>query len=147
MRHEEFYKRFMFVPVIAIIVALCVIGNNFVSRIEAPYDEAQTAENKGESGAVLEAASESGNAPKSDTDKTAADGGALLDLNSASLRELDGLPEIGEARAKAIVEQRQKMGGFRSVEDVLTISGIGTGVLEKFKDKVTVLPYSGEPKN
>ncbi len=63
---------------------------------------------------------------------------SLVDLNTADVYDLDLLPEVGEARAEAIVLQRARMGGFYSVDDVLCTPGIGLKTLAKFKDKVTV---------
>lgn len=62
----------------------------------------------------------------------------LLDLNSASIEELDALPSIGLIRAEAIVNQRRKMGGFYSVNDILCVKGIGLGILNKIEDMVCV---------
>jgi competence protein ComEA len=55
-----------------------------------------------------------------------------VDINSADAetlaKELDG---IGLARAKAIVEYRERNGKFRSADEVLNVKGIGPSVLEK----------------
>ena len=63
---------------------------------------------------------------------------SLVDLNTAEACDLDLLPGVGETRAKAIVLQRARMGGFHSVDDVLCTPGIGLRTLAKFKDMVTV---------
>jgi competence ComEA-like helix-hairpin-helix protein len=47
-----------------------------------------------------------------------------LDLNRASLEELQQLPEVGPATARAIVRFRERNGGFRRVEELLAIRGI-----------------------
>ncbi|MBN2465633.1 helix-hairpin-helix domain-containing protein [candidate division WOR-3 bacterium] len=48
-----------------------------------------------------------------------------VDLNRATPRELDGLPGIGPVLAARIVEYRQRRGGFRSVSELRSVSGIG----------------------
>lgn len=62
-----------------------------------------------------------------------------VDLNSADAetlaRELDG---IGLARAKAIVEYRERNGRFRSADEVLNVRGIGPSVLEKNRANLQV---------
>ncbi|CDN45442.1 hypothetical protein BN871_HM_00290 [Paenibacillus sp. P22] len=63
-----------------------------------------------------------------------------LDLNRASAEQLDALPGVGPAKAGAIVEERERSGFFRSVEDVQRVKGIGPKIVEKWKDLVVVLP-------
>jgi len=62
-----------------------------------------------------------------------------VDINSADAdtlaRELDG---IGLARAKAIVEYRERNGKFRSVDEVLNVKGIGPHVLEQNRQNLQV---------
>jgi competence protein ComEA len=67
------------------------------------------------------------------------DGGAKrIDLNKASVEELDRLPEIGPKLAKAIVEFREKSGPFRRVEELLAVPGISKRRLEKIRPFVFV---------
>jgi competence protein ComEA len=61
-----------------------------------------------------------------------------LDLNSASLGELEELPGIGEELAKRIVDYREKNGPFTSIEDVMNVAGIGKKKFESIKDKICV---------
>lgn len=61
-----------------------------------------------------------------------------IDINTASISELDTLPGIGEEKAKAIVDFREKNGKFRSVDDLLYVSGIGQSLLDQIKDKIIV---------
>jgi competence protein ComEA len=61
-----------------------------------------------------------------------------LDLNTATLEQLDALPGVGPATAQAILDQRDKVGRFASVDDLLDVRGIGPAKLEGLRDLVTV---------
>lgn len=65
---------------------------------------------------------------------------ARLDLNTASVEELERLPGIGPRTAQAIVDYRLKHGPFRRLEDLLAISGIGPATLERIRPWVTIHP-------
>ena len=59
-----------------------------------------------------------------------------IDINRATVTELDALPGIGPAKAQAIVADREANGPFRSVDDLLRVKGIGPKMLEKMKESV-----------
>ncbi|MDP3064985.1 MAG: helix-hairpin-helix domain-containing protein [Chloroflexota bacterium] len=61
-----------------------------------------------------------------------------IDINSATAAELETLPQIGPALARAIVSYRTQHGAFASVEELLLVKGIGPATLEKLRDRVTV---------
>jgi comEA protein len=63
-----------------------------------------------------------------------------LDLNTATLEQLEQLPGIGPTTAKAIMQFREKSGPFRRVEDLRAIHGISRSKLEKLRPYVTVTP-------
>ncbi|WP_123039773.1 ComEA family DNA-binding protein [Cohnella candidum] len=65
---------------------------------------------------------------------------APLDLNRATESELDTLPGIGPAKAKAIVAYRDDRKGFRSVDELLEVKGIGAKLLERIRPLVTLSP-------
>lgn len=60
-----------------------------------------------------------------------------INVNTATQEELEGLPSIGPAKAKAIVEYRTKNGPFQSPEDLLKVPGIGEKTLEKLRGEIT----------
>ena len=62
----------------------------------------------------------------------------VLELNSATLEELDLLPGIGPAKASAIVEERERRGGFADVDGLLEVSGIGEKTLQRLRPYVRV---------
>lgn len=62
-----------------------------------------------------------------------------VNINSASAAEIqDKLIGIGAKKAQAIVEYREKNGGFRSVEQLKEVSGIGGATLEKNRDRIVL---------
>jgi competence ComEA-like helix-hairpin-helix protein len=63
-----------------------------------------------------------------------------IDLNRASATELERVPGVGPATAKAIIEFRQKSGPFRSVDDLLSVRGIGPKKLARMRPYLTVGP-------
>ena len=60
----------------------------------------------------------------------------LISLNNATVEELDRLPGIGPAMAQRIIDYRNNSGGFKNVEEVKLVSGIGDKMWEKIKDLV-----------
>lgn len=63
---------------------------------------------------------------------------APIDLNRATPAELDTLPGVGPATAAAIITWRDKNGGFRRVEDLVEVPGIGPARLERLRPLVRV---------
>jgi competence protein ComEA len=61
-----------------------------------------------------------------------------VNINMADAPALEGLPGIGPAKAKAIIEYRAQNGPFKAVGDLENVSGIGAKTVEGLKDKVTV---------
>ncbi len=64
--------------------------------------------------------------------------GALVNLNTASLEELLTLPGIGETRAKEIIAYRESHAGFRSIDEIQEVDGIGPVIFERLKDLIVV---------
>lgn len=63
---------------------------------------------------------------------------AAVDLNTADAKALEKLPGIGPSKAKAIVEHRSKNGGFKTVEDLKKVDGIGDKTFESLKSEISV---------
>ena len=63
-----------------------------------------------------------------------------LDLNAATLDQLQTLPGIGGVRAQSIVDYRSQNGPFQSVEELAAVDGIGAGILDQVRDFITVSP-------
>ncbi len=63
-----------------------------------------------------------------------------LDLNTATVEELEKLPGIGPSTAKAIVRFRERSGPFRRIEDLLAIRGITKRKLEKLRPYGSIAP-------
>ena len=68
----------------------------------------------------------------------------LVDLNTAQLDDLTGLPGIGEAKAQAILDYRREHGPFRRVEDIMQIKGIGEGIFQQLEPYITLTDEGGQ---
>ena len=77
---------------------------------------------------------------KLDTDKNESTdtSSGKVNINTASSETLQTLDGIGEAKAKAIIEYRDKNGNFKNIEDIKNVSGIGDSIYEKIKNNITV---------
>ena len=70
---------------------------------------------------------------------------AALNLNTATKEELIALPGIGPAKAQAILDYRTAHGGFKSVEELKDVKGIGAKRFEKLKGELTVAGTPAKP--
>lgn len=68
----------------------------------------------------------------------AASSGGKVNINKATVAELQTLPSIGEARAKQILEHREKYGPFSDISEIMDVSGIGQGIFKQIEDLITI---------
>ncbi|HLG59462.1 MAG TPA: helix-hairpin-helix domain-containing protein [Vicinamibacterales bacterium] len=61
-----------------------------------------------------------------------------VNLNTASVEQLETLPGIGKSTAERILEYRQKNGNFKKVEDLMNVRGVGEKSFLKLKPLITV---------
>ncbi|CAM4279516.1 MULTISPECIES: competence protein ComEA [Bacillus] len=64
--------------------------------------------------------------------------GPLVNINTATLEELQGISGVGPSKAEAIVAYREENGRFQTIEDITKVSGIGEKSFEKIKSSITV---------
>lgn len=76
--------------------------------------------------------------PAAVTGGVAGGAGALVNLNTATLEQLQTLPGVGPVLAGRIVEYRDRNGGFRAVDDLRKVTGIGEARFAELKALVTV---------
>lgn len=62
----------------------------------------------------------------------------IININSASLSDLQKINGIGEVKAQSIIDYREKNGGFKSIEDIKNVEGIGEKTFDKIKDKISI---------
>ena len=85
----------------------------------------------------LAAAGQSGSASKASTTSP-------VNINTATAEQLDSLPGIGAKMAARIIDYRQKNGGFKKLEDLLNVQGIGEKNFLKLKPFITITPPKTE---
>ncbi|MBU3160120.1 helix-hairpin-helix domain-containing protein [Clostridium frigoris] len=76
------------------------------------------------------------NSSVSSSDNKAED--VIVNINTASKEELMTLTGIGESKANVIIEYREQNGGFKSVDELTKVGGIGEKTLSKFVDKIDI---------
>ena len=70
---------------------------------------------------------------------------AVVNINTASKTELQTLKGIGAKKADAIIEYRTQNKGFKTVEDLANVKGIGTKTVEKLKSEISVSDQNPKP--
>ncbi len=79
--------------------------------------------------------------PSSDTNETDSSGSEnfdLININTASLEELDSLPGIGPTTAQRIIDYRDTNGPFTTIDEIMDVSGVGPSTFDEIKDLITV---------
>lgn len=64
--------------------------------------------------------------------------GSKLNLNTATLQELEALPGIGITLAQRILDYRAQHGGFKTIDQILEVKGIGAKLFDDIKELITV---------
>jgi competence protein ComEA len=70
---------------------------------------------------------------------------APVNLNTATIDQLQTLPGIGRATAQRILEYRQKAGGFKKIEELMNVKGIGEKSFLKLKPLIAVAAKPDKP--
>jgi len=77
--------------------------------------------------------------------KPTATAAAPVNLNTATAEQLATIPGVGPKMAERILDYRQKNGGFKKVEDLMNVSGVGEKSFLKMKPLITVTaPKTGQ---
>jgi competence protein ComEA len=71
---------------------------------------------------------------------------AVVNINTATQTELESLQGIGPAKARAIIEHREKKGAFASKDDLKNVNGIGAGTVKQLREGITVGVKPAEKK-
>jgi competence protein ComEA len=79
--------------------------------------------------------------------KTVATAAAPVNLNTATAEQLATIPGVGAKTAERIIEYRQKNGGFKKVEDLMNVSGVGEKSFLKMKPLITVAAVKASAQN
>ena len=80
----------------------------------------------------------SGDAGASAGEVSGENGPKKVNLNTASMEELMTLSGIGEAKAKSILQYRERVGPFQSIEELKNVSGIGDAMFERVRESIIV---------
>lgn len=76
-------------------------------------------------------------APAVESTLSRGSGAALVNVNTATLAQLNSLPGIGFSTAEKIIEYREAQGPFESIADIMNVAGIGQSKFEQIKDLIT----------
>ena len=152
---------------VALIACACVIGYNafFTPKVSVPtviytdQDSLASEDEEYSPQAVPTMAEEDSSAASVDADtsseasvnddassavssapsSSAKNSSGLININTASAEELEeNLPRVGNVIAARIIDYREYHGGFKSIDEIMEVSGIGDKIFEEIKDKICV---------
>lgn len=132
LKSDRRYSAFLFVPAYIFLAWLLLFHLEFTQPVAEKITSVRHYENvcaDGNTGESLMIGEKKnfGTVDVSDSD-------GRFELNSASEKLLEELPGIGPEKAKRIAETRTKMNGFRTVDDLRNVEGIGEKTFDKIKD-------------
>lgn len=78
------------------------------------------------------------NSENKNLDSNISDIDSKISINDADEENLTKISGIGSSKAKSIIEYRKQNGNFKTIEDIMNVSGIGKSLFEKIKDYITV---------
>lgn len=61
-----------------------------------------------------------------------------ININSATIEQLQSLSGVGEKKAQAIIDYRNEHGSFHTIEEIMNVKGIGQGIFDKIKNRIEV---------
>lgn len=111
-----------------------------VIYVDSTTDETSSAENPTSApGSEKYSSAGSSSTSNSTSDPSTGSSSGKVNINTATVEELDEkLTGVGPAIAKRIVDYRNSVGKFNSIEEIMNVSGIGEKTFEKFKDLICV---------
>ena len=87
-------------------------------------------------GEIVESSMKTG--PQNNETGGGSDTNEKININKATSEELQELPGIGPSKADAIVQKREELGSFQTIEDLKEVTGIGEKTFEKLRESITV---------
>ena len=111
---------------------------------EAETNETNEIDKTDETDITVFPAKEQNTEPKSSADSESTnnqsqqENNTLVNINTADKAALDTLPGIGEVKAQAIIDYRNKYGKFLSTEEIMNVNGIGEKTYENLKDLICI---------
>lgn len=105
-----------------------------IDDLNKKIDELNGALKDAQTGSSSEESSVKGATTQKDEQSTS----AKINLNTATLQQLDTLEGIGQVYAQRIIDYRETNGGFKTIEEVKNIKGIGDKTFQKIADRLSV---------
>lgn len=120
-------------------VMLKVISKKERQALMKPAESQKPASSQPQAKSSVEIVRDSGGAVKDEVDVAEKKKeSAKVNINTASIEELDTLPGVGESTAKKNIAHRDKNGSFQKIEDIMKVSGIGESKFNSIKDSITI---------